>query len=305
MLQKPTVLITNQYFYPGFKAGGPIQSIVQLIKHLHQQYNFAVYTSAFDLHEKQPYKTIQLNTWNTILIDDVQVKVWYQFGRTTVNAFKQVIQYVQPNFVYVNGLYDYNYCIIPFFLRTFLKQQQIQLVVSTRGMLQAGALQQKAIKKKFFIKLLQQLGWLHQINWHATDEQEKVDIQQYFSPKKISIASNIPKQPVGGVNEIYKNNGEILLAYLSIITPKKNLLLLLQALQYCKKQITLHIYGAIKEAAYWQQCTQLINELPKHITVQYKAPIEPHLVQTTLQQYHALVWPCFVRKFKCGPAHYY
>ena len=49
------VVIVYEYFYPGFLAGGPIQSLVNMVKELHPLYDFTVITSAYDLNSTQPY----------------------------------------------------------------------------------------------------------------------------------------------------------------------------------------------------------------------------------------------------------
>ena len=43
---KPSVLITIDWFDPAYKAGGPISSIVNLINHLHKDFDFYVFTGS-------------------------------------------------------------------------------------------------------------------------------------------------------------------------------------------------------------------------------------------------------------------
>ena len=78
---------------------------------------------------------------------------------------------------------------------------------------------------------------------------------------------------------------------MSLITEKKNLHLILQALQSISFQIELDIYGPIKDHDYWKSCQKIYTELPANCKVSYKGPINPVEVQYTLQQYHAFVLP--------------
>ena len=51
MPEKKKILIFIDWFLPGYKAGGPIQSVVNLINHLGHEYDFDVVTSNKDLGE--------------------------------------------------------------------------------------------------------------------------------------------------------------------------------------------------------------------------------------------------------------
>jgi len=111
-----------------------------------------------------------------------------------------------------------------------------------------------------------------------------------FGPQAtVSIAANIPKKPDDSFLQHVKAAGKLSLVYLSIITPKKNLLLLLQILRNCNKQIALDIYGPIKENDYWLRCEKEIALLPQNIAVQYCGDVVPQKVQATFAKYDASV----------------
>ena len=57
------VLIFIDWFAPGYKAGGPITSNVNIVEHLSDKLDFYVITSSFDYHATAPYKNIQENKW--------------------------------------------------------------------------------------------------------------------------------------------------------------------------------------------------------------------------------------------------
>jgi glycosyltransferase involved in cell wall biosynthesis len=289
---KPRILVCNQFFYPGYKAGGPVQSLVQLIDELHTQYEFCVLTSAYDLNSTTPYPSVATNTFTTVTLNNkIELTVYYSTIKLTKTAFKNIVSFIKPNIVFVNGMFDYNYCVLPFLSTKFFSENNIRLVISPRGMLQAGALLQKKLKKQIFLTAIKLFTSIKNAYWHATDEQEKLDIIKHFptAHQSIFVASNVTKKPINNSIWLNKKSGSLQLIYLSIITPKKNLLLVIQVLANCKQNISLHIYGAIKEAAYWQQCQQLIQQLPSNISVVYKNTVEPENVQQTLQQYHALI----------------
>lgn len=170
-----------------------------------------------------------------------------------------------------------------------LKRQNInsRAIICPRGMLQDGALQVKAGKKKYFLKALKFFGLLNNISWHATNQEEKEDINQYFPNENILVASNIPKKPIHNINDSQKQKGQLKLIYLSLISEKKNLHLLLQVILKSDAGVTLDIYGPVKDNKYWNDnCVSLIDKLKDRVN--YKSDIQPLLVQDKLSEYDAL-----------------
>ena len=57
-MEKATILILYEFFYPGYKAGGPIQSLVNLVITLGKDFEFKIATTAFDLNSQSPYNEV-------------------------------------------------------------------------------------------------------------------------------------------------------------------------------------------------------------------------------------------------------
>ena len=155
-------------------------------------------------------------------------------------------------------------------------------------MLQTGALQVKAFKKKIFLKCFKLSRLLNKVSWHATNQEERNDIIKHFPIHgKISVASNIPKTPYNKIVNSTKKVGELKLVYLSLISEKKNLHLLLQILSKVENRVTLDIFGPIKDKNYWEEkCIPLLTGLVGRVV--YKGDIKPIDVQPTLLKYDAL-----------------
>jgi glycosyltransferase involved in cell wall biosynthesis len=169
-------------------------------------------------------------------------------------------------------------------------------------MLHPGALLQKSFKKKIYLfcwKLLR----LHKKNiFHATDEKEKEFIQQVFGKKaKIMIAANfpqvLPRQPV-----MEKRKSELKLISIALISPMKNILLNLQAInniglnmeslrQEDFSLIEYNIYGPVKDKRYWQECLELINKMPPGVKVNYHGDLQPDEIVNALLQNHVFILP--------------
>jgi glycosyltransferase involved in cell wall biosynthesis len=161
-------------------------------------------------------------------------------------------------------------------------------------MLQQGAIANKPIKKKIYFKIINLLGRLKNVNWHATDEQESKDIKQIFGSKNISIVNNVPIKPTQPTITEYS---KIRIIYLSLITEKKNLHFLLEAFSEVTKQIVFDIYGPIKDKDYWQRCEAIIDTLPENIKVEYKGEIDPDKIGDVLPNYNLFVLPTLGENF--------
>lgn len=291
-MPKKKILVLYEYFYPGFKAGGPIQSLVNLVLAMQHQYEFYVATTAYDLQTATPYPNVVCNKWvdKQLTPNALPVKVWY--SSNVKPAYKELLQTIQTSgctTIYINGFYT-NYFLFPLLYIKLGKLKNTDCIVAPRGMLQKGALSVKPFQKKIYFTVIKCLGILKFVRYHATNEEEKQDIQNMFGKKtSINVATNIPKPPFEKYRQSTKKIDEIRLVFLSLITEKKNLLLLLQYLQSCSNTIVLDIYGPVKDKAYWQQCLQAIQTLPKNIQANYKGNAEPHIVQNIFTGYDAMI----------------
>lgn len=284
-----TIFILIDNFYPAYKGGGPIQSITNLILSLENEYNVYVITSAYDLRSKIIMPGIKPNTWNNVLLPQSKktIMVWYgEKVNPDYRAFKKLILEKKPDFVYMNGIFSYSLFLAPLLTIKNLHTKP-KLIICPRGMLQKGALADKSFKKKIYLKVLKFSGLANKAMWHATNVEEKEDILKYFVVNNgVVIAMNIPKEPVGQVSLAEKLSGNLQLIYLSLITEKKNLLFLLRLIK-ATENISLDIYGPVKDNAYWNECHKLINEMTHK--AKYLGDVLPLEVQKTFSKYHASV----------------
>src|SRR6185312_6451012 len=87
--------------------------------------------------------------------------------------------------------------------------------------------------------------------------------------------------------------------FISRISPKKNLVQLLSALNnigndiYCE----LTIRGSIEEEQYWQNCQDIIAQLLSNIKVSYDGPARHEEINMLLQNHHLFTLPTFGENF--------
>jgi glycosyltransferase involved in cell wall biosynthesis len=276
------IFISIPWFSPAFKAGGPIQSISNMVNALDSGYEFFIYTSNEDLHGLPTAVTIT-DEW----VDyNAYTKVWYSRKHDRSQHLVEQVEAIKPDVLYIVGVFSWHYNIVP-----LLYAKATRKILSVRGMLHPGALAQKAWKKKIFIQLLRWLKVDRNIEFHVTDETEAGYVRQVLGEGKgIHVASNflnmLPQQ-----KPPEKAAGQLKLVSIGIISPMKNYLKVLTALQDVKQEINYTIYGPVKEAAYWEQCLAMIKTLPPNISVQYEKELPPHKIAAKLAGQHVFVLP--------------
>lgn len=286
---KPKVLILIDWFLPGHKAGGPVKSIYSLVKSLQNQVDFYIITMNTDIHSNKAYP-VKPNTWTTY----EQIPVFY-FSKTHFSASTLIAQIrkINPDLIYLNSLWSYYFSILPLTLKRF-GLLSIPILLAPRGMLEYGAMHTKSLKKNITLFLLKTLGFYKNVFFHATGKEEQQSIEKYF-PKapvvqiqNLSYISDIP------VSSIEKKKHHLKLFFLSRISPIKNLEFAIQTLQRLNASrsfIEYDIYGHVEDKAYFQQCRNLINQLPENIKVSYKGIIEFDAVAHIISHYHFLFLP--------------
>ncbi len=288
MSTKRKLLIFYDWFYPGFKAGGPIQSLTNLASFLIKEFEVYVVTGAHDLHETKAYKSVKINSWNTIKLPGSKEAISVFYADTKALNTKLITHFliqITPAVIYLNGIFSYRFFLLPLLSA---KKKEVKVVICPRGMLKEGALSGKSFKKKVYLACLKLFRLFNLVYWHATTIEEAADIALHFPVNKgIVVASNIPKAPRANVSFLLKKKGELKLVYLSLINEHKNLLLLLQMLKETDAKITLDIYGPVTDEAYWSRCEVIISQMQEKVT--YKGLVQPENVQEVLSCYHALI----------------
>ncbi|WP_053990062.1 glycosyltransferase [Mangrovimonas sp. TPBH4] len=291
-LQKKVLIVTD-WFLPGYKAGGPIQSINNLVANLGKEYHFTILTSNKDLGDTLPYPNIE---YNRILDKDCYKIMYLDEAHQSFSFYKSVLKNESFDLVYLNSLFSFKFSILPLLVAL---QTNVQVILAPRGMLGEGALKIKALKKKIFLNCFRLLSWHKKVVWHATavSEQEEI-IGNFGKGINCKIASNLPQKSFDYTPRA-KYEGNLKLFYLSRIHPKKNLLEALRLLKQVDSRTSVEytIIGPIDDPAYWKECQQEIKEMPSNIKVEYVGAIPHANLQNVLNNQHALLLPTFNENF--------
>ncbi len=276
------IFITIPWFYPAYKAGGPVQSIVNMISELKEGFEYRIFCSDTDLNE-EPLPDIEKDRWTHY---NDYTEVWYASRENRSNTLVNEVKKYDPHILYIVGLFSWHFNIVPIFFCEAKKK-----ILSVRGMLHSGALSQKKGKKLLYLVALKLSGKHKKLVFHATDEEERQQIRKNFSNAvEVKVASNFPRL-IGGGEHAVKEAGSLRMISVALISPMKNHLLILKSLASVTANILYDIYGPVKDQAYWQQCIDQIKLLPANIIVRYNGDVQPVLVPQLLHQNDLFVMP--------------
>ena len=295
-MTKPKVCILVDWFLPGFRAGGPIQSVANLVRALHKYVDFSIVTTNEDFGTDQPYRDVWHDTWQEW--EDIAQIYYFSKERLTQKRLQYVINQTQPDYVHLNSMFSVPFTVWPLkMLRT--GKLKAKMIVAPRGMLHPGALSLKKAKKKAFLTTAKLTGIAKKVTFQATDTEEVKDIQQVFGEStKIIQAPNIPSLDQMEWKETPKNPAQGLkMVFISRIARKKNIHYLLERLKGFEAFLLLDLYGPVEEESYQAELEQQIADLPENIAVNLKGPVPREKVPETLADYHVFVMPTLGENF--------
>ncbi|HEX9513727.1 MAG TPA: glycosyltransferase family 4 protein [Puia sp.] len=286
---KKKILVLVDWFAPGYKAGGPIQSCVNFAFTMKNEFAIHVLTTDTDHGELQPYAGISTGQWITNLHPDIQV-LYLEKARLGAADIRKRIQEVQADYVYLNHLFSPLFVVYPLWLK-YTGRMKSEIVICPRGALYDSALSVKPWKKTPFLKLFRWMGLHKRVLFHATNERERTAIQHYFPGSRVFIADNLPNANQPAFHPCPKEKGTVKCIFIARIVPIKNLLFLLNVLRNVRSDVELSIIGPVEDKAYWSECQQQIGQLGANIKVDYMGPKRNDELIPILQQHHLFILP--------------
>ncbi len=290
-IKKRRVLLFTDWFLPGFKGGGPIQTIAGMIENLSEDIDFYVVTRDRDLGSILPYPDIESEVWNKF----GQAKIYY--WQPTLRAKLKILNSIKKinyEIIYLNGVFSFASTVFPLFCCWIGLVKRAQIVIAPRGELSEGALGFKPLKKRMYLAVAKCVGLYAGVLWHASSEFEKEEILVNFgdSLRGIVVAPNLsPKYVVRNDRLHEKTPGIVKLVTLSRISRKKNIHYALKLLAKVKGEVKYYIYGPREDKEYWAKCMVLIRNLPSNILVYYMGEIPHENVNNELSQYDYFIFP--------------
>jgi len=293
------VLIFAEFYLPGYKAGGPIRTLANLIERLGEEFEFKVVALDRDFLDKQSYPGIRPGAWNTIGNTDV---FYLSPKNISFSVIRKILRETDYDVLYLNSYFSPEFTAIPIFLRWLGLTPRKPLILAPRGEFSPSALNIKNLKKRFYLFVAKALDLYQGVIWQASSEYEAADLRKEFGSKQnIQIAVDVPLGTVATVESpgisLQKSPGLLNVLFLSRVSKMKNLLGALDMLQGVSGEVSFDIYGILEDAEYWASCQNVIKRLPANIHVNYKG-VAPHdQIKDIFSQYHLFFLPTLGENF--------
>jgi len=288
---KKKLLLFTDWYEPGYKAGGPIQSCRNFAAAMKEELEIYIVTSDRDQGDVCPYPGIDTNAWTAT--KGGQPIFYAGPGTLTLRRLRRMVGELAPDYIYLNSMYSLRFTILPLWLK-IISRVSAGVVLAPRGMLHEGAIRFKPLKKKLFLTFLRAIGVGGRVVFQATDEQERRDILKYFpAAEKIVVIPNFPRMEPVDPLPVIKLQGQLSCVFISRMAPKKNLLFFLEVLKGLSPEVHLQmrLYGDIEDASYWKNCQDAIAALSPNVSVSWEGPLPNSEVIATLQRHHVFVLP--------------
>ena len=298
------VLVTIGSYLPGYKAGGPIRSVANLIDALGNDFEFHVVTSDRDLGEEKPYDNIVRGLWQSVGKEkilylspaEMNLVNWYRL----LNSNSYDLLYLNSHFCQLT--------VKTLFLRALGLIPKKPTIVAPRGEFSTAAFsigRLKRFKKQMYMHLAGTLDFYRQVTWQASSEKEMSDILvrlgNRISVQQILVAPDIPDMSslqAGLANNAVvedridsKRPGFARIVFLSRIARMKNLKMAIELLGEVKGKVEFDIYGPPEDKEYWEQCREAIRQLPPNVRVCYGGIVPAERVHEVFSRYHLFLFP--------------
>jgi glycosyltransferase involved in cell wall biosynthesis len=285
------MVLVDRYL-PGFRAGGPVRTLSNVVQRLGDEFNFSVLTRDRDVGDARPYATVASDQWNAV----GKGRVYYA-STLSPRVVWMALRDTCPDVLYVNSFFSpLSICAALLWRLRLIKA--VPLVIAPRGEFSPGALRLKWWKKRTYLALVSRMRLYQDVVWHASTSDEQSDIRRVMGANvRIHVARDVgpsveSEVPLTQTDEtLQKRRGAVRLVFLSRISRMKNLHFGLALLSDLCGSVILDIYGPIEDTAYWRECERAAEGLPPGVEVTYRGEVAPDAVVTILRQYHFLLLP--------------
>lgn len=292
-LDRPRILLVVGHYLPGFKAGGILRSVANIVEHLHGTFDFLILTRDHDFGDRAPYPGVSAGGWQRT----GHAMVRYLTEREmSMNALRQIVDEVACDIIYLNSFFE-PICIK---ILTNLRRGRSALrpvVLAPRGEFAWPSLKIKYPKKLAFMMGARLVGLFRNVTWHAANEVEAAEIRRNMGvrPDSIAVAIDLPTRRPETAERVASpassETNALQVVFLSRISPEKNLEFALEVLKNVAATVHFDIIGPLDHPDYWKGCANLIQRLPPNVIARHVGSVDPGDVVDTLARYDLMFFP--------------
>ncbi len=297
---KKRILIFCEFYLPGYRSGGGMWTVVNLVDQFYSKYDFFIITRNYEsVGHTEPFDSVKTGEWNQV--QNAQV-YYFQRGELSTAAAASLAASVRPDVILLNSAFG-----MPGlrFLNARRKHlvPDIPVVLAPCGELGSGALSIKPLKKRLFLRYAELVHLYSDVIWKASSDAEKNEIRAIMGDNvEVLVAPDlVPRTILPGYSQTSKPKkepGSVNFVVVSRIMAKKNIHFFLECLREVKSgAVTFDIIGPLEDMAYWKRCEAVISGLPGNIQVNVVGPLEQPEALERVFRSHFFVLPSLSENF--------
>lgn len=283
------IVVFTPYYPPAFRGGGPIRTLDALVHAAPDWANPLVVASDRDLGVDHPLK-VRRNSWTT----RNGVSCYYVSAERLLRLISlwTSIHKVRPAVLYFNSLFSPRFTAAPLLLHAAGWCRGADVLLAPRGELSPGALSLGKRKKQLAIALLRRLRISRKVVWHASTAEESAHIAAAFGDSaRVLIRENETLLPSCPIAPSGIRCGVLRIVFLSRISPKKGLDILIEALRMAQHDVILDVFGSSDDVHYEQHCRRLASLVSPGVVVLFHGEVPNSEVRALLHDYDLFALP--------------
>lgn len=291
---RPTILVLVGTYLPGYKAGGQLRTVSNIVNALGDEFDFRIVTTDRDSGDATPYPGIMTDCWLKV----GRARVRYLSPRQRgLWSLARLIDTTPHEVLYLNSFFSPVYTILPLIATRSGLARRTPTIIAPRGELSAGAIGLKTEKKLAYLAFYNAFLSASPVLFHASSALERGEIDfRIHRPHETFVAPDIASFPAS-VPQFQADEGPLRMCFLSRISPKKNLSFALEALRMVSEPVALDIYGPTEDGAYWEKCQAIMRELPPNVQARYCGQVAHDDVMTVFSRYELFLFPTLGENF--------
>ncbi|MBA3657274.1 MAG: glycosyltransferase [Gemmatimonadaceae bacterium] len=300
MNRRPIFLTFADYYLPGYKAGGPIRAISNIVNAFSDVFQFDIVTRDRDLGDEQSYPGVAPDSWKSL--DNARV-LYLSQQRLSAVGLLELIRRHSFDVIYLNSFFS-TIAVRILVLRRMGFLGSAPVILAPRGEFASSALRFKRLRKRIYLEFARMMRLTEGVTWQASSQHEVADIQNVWalgageSPTVVLTPEMLSGKGFQSTPHIKaKVAGRLDAAIVLRISDNKNLDGALKLLAGVGGEMALSIYGPVESPSYWAECERLIEKLPGNLKVSYHGPVAHEKVREILSEKDLFFFPSLGENF--------
>ena len=284
------ILVLADHYLPGFRAGGPIRTLANLVDRLGREYEFRIVARDRDLGDMSPYPGVETGVWKR----EARAEIFYlEPGLAGLRQIHRLLAAGDYDLLYLNSAFSPARTLWPLLLQRLRLAPRRSCLIAPRGEFAAGALATKGVKKQTFLNMARLFGLYDDVAWQTSSSHDAADLRHQFDvpQERLFIVPNLPRRSEVAPRSVRPASPGLSVVFLGRVAPIKNLDYALDVLSRVDEPVSFTIYGPIEDHAYWHACQARMARLPPQIRARYAGEVSPEQVSDVVSKHDLLLLP--------------